>query len=143
MKTLKQFIGFGLVGFSNTVIGYLIYAASLKALRLYNLFAGYDIYIAQLIMFILSVAWSFFWNNKFVFKKENDAERNILTALVKTYASYAFTCLFLSEILLVLWVELLGINEYIAPILNLLVTVPLNFLLQKKWTFKDRKNSHE
>ena len=140
MKTLKQFIGFGIVGFSNTVIGYLIYAVSLKALRYFGVFPKHDFYVAQFIMFILSVAWSFYWNNKYVFKAETDSERNILSALLKTYASYAFTCLFLSEALLFLWVRCLGINEFIAPVLNLLITVPLNFILQKTWTFKDGDN---
>ena len=68
MNTLKQFIRFGLVGVSNTVIGYIIYALSLKGLRLFNIFPSCDIYIAQFIMFVLSVAWSFYWNNRFVFK---------------------------------------------------------------------------
>ena len=53
------------------------------------------------------------------------------------YVSYAFTSLFLSEVLLLLWVECLGINEYVAPVLNLLVTVPLNFFIQKYWAFKN------
>ena len=136
---LIQFVKFGIVGFSNTVIGYLIYVAALDILRAKNLFAGSDIYVAQLISFILSVAWSFYWNNKMVFKQENGENRNILAALMKTYLSYAFTSLFLSEALLLLWVGFLGINEYVAPAITLIVTVPLNFVIQKFWAFKKEK----
>lgn len=133
---LIQFIKFGIVGLSNTVIGYLIYAVSLKGLRAVNIFPEVDIYIAQLIMFFLSVLWSFYWNNKAVFKTECEEHRNIFTALIKTYVSYAFTSLFLSEVMLMLWVNILGISEYIAPIINLIITVPLNFVIQKFWAFR-------
>lgn len=142
-KTVVQFLKFGLVGASNTVIGYLIYAASLKVLRLLNLWPSIDIYISQFIMFVLSVAWSFYWNNRFVFKKEEETERNIGKALIKTYVSYAFTSLILSELLLMVWVKILGVNDYVAPILSLIITVPLNFVIQKFWAFKDKKNEKE
>lgn len=136
MNSLIQFVKFGIVGVSNTVIGYLIYAISLKGLRAASLFPTADIYIAQFIMFLLSVAWSFYWNNKMVFKQEEGEKRNIFAALAKTYVSYAFTSLFLAEILLHLWVNVIGMNEYVAPIVNLIITVPLNFVIQKFWAFK-------
>ena len=56
--------------------------------------------------------------------------------MIKTYISYSFTGLFLSSILLVLWVQVLGISEFIAPIINLLISVPLNFIINKFWAFK-------
>ena len=138
-KNLWQFIRFGIVGLSNTLLGYIIYAISLKLMRLAGVFGNVDIYIAQFIMFILSVAWSFYWNNRFVFVKDDNENRNVLKALVKTYISYAFTSLILAEALLVLWVNVLGINEFIAPVLSLLITVPLNFLIQKFWAFRKEK----
>ncbi len=143
MNTLKQFIKFGLVGVSNTIIGYLIYALSLKGMRLLNLWPSYDIYIAQFIMFVLSVAWSYFWNNRFVFKGNVKTKKDIVFSLLKTYATYAFTSLFLSEVLLMFWVRIAGINEYIAPVLNLVITVPLNFLLQKYWAFKKKPDKDD
>lgn len=140
MKTnIIQFVKFGIVGLSNTIIGYLIYVVSLKCIRRVNLFQNTDIYIAQLIMFLLSVLWSFYWNNKAVFKAGEEEHRNVGLALLKTYAAYAFTSLFLSEVLLLLWVDVLGISEYVAPVINLIITVPLNFIIQKFWAFKGSK----
>lgn len=136
METFKQFIRFGVVGVSNTIIGYLIYVISLSVMRFYNMWVSYDIYVAQFIMFLLSVAWSFYWNNKYVFKGSINSKRDIIKSLLRTYVSYAFTSLILSEILLVLWVEYLTINDFIAPILSLLITVPLNFVIQKYWAFR-------
>lgn len=137
--SVMQFIKFGIVGLSNTVIGYIIYAVVLMALRAWDLFPRSDIYIAQLMMFLLSVLWAFYWNNKAVFKKKEDESRNLILVLLKTYAAYAFTSLFLSEFLLHLWVNVLGISEYVAPIINLVITVPLNFLIQKFWAFRSAK----
>lgn len=134
-----QFIKFGIVGFTNTIIGYVIYIVALKILRGLNIWSGIDIYIAQFMMFLLSVAWSFYWNNKVVFKREPEQHRNLFAALIKTYVSYAFTSLFLSELLLGFWINIMGINEYIAPILNIIFTVPLNFLIQKFWAFKEEE----
>lgn len=62
--------------------------------------------------------------------------RSLLKSLLKTYVSYSFTGLFLNSILLVLWVQVFHINEFIAPIINLLVSVPLNFIINKYWAFK-------
>lgn len=142
-SSLIQFVKFGIVGVTNTFIGYLIYAITLKVLRRANLWSGLDIYVAQLVMFLLSVGWSFYWNNKIVFKKKEEENRNLFSVLMKTYVSYAFTSLFLSEVLLHLWVSLLGMNEYVAPIINLLITVPLNFFIQKFWAFRKRENLDE
>lgn len=135
---LMQFVKFGIVGVSNTVISYLLYTGSLLAFRGMNVFSKVDYFIAQIISFILSVLWSFYWNNKMVFTLENGAKRNMWKTLLKTYVSYSFTGLFLNSILLVLWVEVCHISEFIAPIINLVVSVPINFLINKFWAFKSR-----
>lgn len=139
MSVIKQFIKFGIVGVTNTLIGYFIYVVSLQVLRYFDLWSSYDIYISQFIMFVLSVAWSFYWNKKYVFKGTINSKKEIIVALLKTYVSYAFTSLFLSEVLLVLWVEVLHINDYIAPVISLFITVPLNFVIQKFWAFGEQK----
>lgn len=132
----KQFIKFCIVGVSNTVISYIIYSISLFFFRKWMTFDGYDYFIAQVLMFILSVAWSFYWNNRIVFTKDKGEKRNLMAALLKTYISYSFTGLFLNSILLYIWINLLGISEFFAPVINLIISVPLNFLLNKFWAFK-------
>ena len=134
-ETFMQFIKFGIVGLSNTGISYLIYAGSLIWFRHLNMFSESDYLIAQFVAFILSVLWSFYWNNKYVFD-DVGRERNIVQALLKTYISYAFTGLFLNSILAVLWVQVFDINKMFAPIINLLISVPINFVMNKFWAFK-------
>ena len=137
--TLIQFIKFGIVGLSNTLLGYVIYVVTLRILRAAQVFPEADIFLAQLVMFLLSVLWAFYWNNRMVFRAKEGEKRDWLPALLKTYVSYAFTSLFLSEALLALWVKVLGISAYIAPLINLLITVPLNFVLQKYWAFRGKQ----
>lgn len=132
---LMQFIKFGIVGLSNTIISYVIYLVVLLALQSVGLLPKIDYLVAQFVGFVLSVLWSFYWNNKFVFK-DNGGRRNILHALLKTYMSYAFTGLFLNSILSFVWVEVFHWSKMIAPIINLLVSVPLNFIMNKFWAFK-------
>lgn len=136
VKSIKQFIKFGIVGVSNTIISYAIYTASLLLFRKIQILPNTDYFVAQIIAFLLSVLWSFFWNNKLVFVKEEGQERIWWKALFKTYVSYSFTGLFLNSILIVLWVQVLQISEFVAPIINLLISVPVNFLINKFWAFK-------
>lgn len=136
MDALMQFIKFGIVGLSNTVISYVIYVGVLLLFQKNKIIPTIDYLVAQVIAFILSVLWSFYWNNKYVFQKKDDEERNLLQSLIKTYISYAFTGLFLNSILSLLWVEIVHIPKMVAPIINLLVSVPINFLMNKFWAFR-------
>lgn len=129
-----QFIKFGIVGVSNTLLSYALNVAAILALSPLKL--SWDYYLANVIAFVISVAWSFFWNNKYVFKTREGEKRNIPLALLKTYASYAFTGLLLANVLAYVWVDLLGISKFIAPLLTLVISVPVNFFLNKLWAFK-------
>lgn len=137
-EVFLQFIKFGIIGLSNTVISYVIYVIALLLFQRYKWLPQIDYLIAQLIGFLISVLWSFYWNRKYVFA-DNREQIPWGFALLKTYISYAFTGIFLNSILSVLWVELLAIPKIIAPIINLLISVPLNFILNKFWAFRKQK----
>ena len=53
------------------------------------------------------------------------------------WALYGGTSI-LSNVLLWIEVTLFSVSKTIAPIVNLLVTIPLNFIINKLWTFKER-----
>ena len=63
-----QFVKFGLVGVTNTVISYLINVVVLLLLKSYDV--SWDFAAANIVAFILSVLWSFMLNSTFVFKIE-------------------------------------------------------------------------
>lgn len=134
LKNLVQFIKFGIVGITNTVISYSIYSLILFSLRGFDLSGDYI--IGNIVSFILSVLWSFYWNNRFVFKAKYGEKRNILITLIKTYVAYGFTGIVLSNILSFIWIDKIGISKYISPILNLFISVPLNFIINKMWAYR-------
>ena len=123
-----QFIKFGTVGAINTVLSYAITNGAYYLLHLHE-------QISNIIAFVITVFISFMLNGRFVFT-ENKEERNFWKSLLKVYASYSITGVFLTAILLYIEEELLGIPHYIATLMNLVVTIPINFLLNKFWAYK-------
>ncbi len=135
-ESFLQFVKFGLVGVSNTAVNYFIYAGILVALKTAGLWEECDYLVATAAGFILSVLWSFYWNHKYVFQMQEGGRRSMILTLAKTYLSYSFTGLFLNSVLMVLWVQVFHISEFLGPVFNLLLSVPLNFLINKYWAFQ-------
>jgi putative flippase GtrA len=133
--TIIQFIKFGIVGLSNTVIAYITYVI-LVYIGLYYIFAN-------IIAFIISVLNSFYWNNKYVFKNNAKSKLDIFKSLIKTFISYAFSGIVIGNLLLFIFVDILHISKYIAPFFGLVISVPLNFILNKLWAFRPVKNKNE
>lgn len=128
MALWKQFIKFGLVGVSNTAISLAVYYIFLMIDR--------DLYLAgNVVGWVVSVANAFFWNNKYVFTSESSGWKVGIKKLGKTYFSYGATFV-LSTALLYLEVDILHWSASISPLINLLITIPLNFLLNKFWAFR-------
>ncbi|MBR4914700.1 MAG: GtrA family protein [Clostridiales bacterium] len=140
IEWLTQFVKFGLIGVTNTLLSYGIYMLVIWILKPYNI--AFDYIIGSVLGFIISVLWSFYWNNKLVFT-EGSEKRNILKSLLKTYLSYAATGIVLANVLLYIFVDLMGISKAVAPFLGLLITVPLNFVLNKYWAFRKEKKKNE
>lgn len=122
-ESFSQFIKFCIVGLSNTAIG----------LGTYYLFLwlGFHYMIANVLSWVISVFNAFYWNNKYVFKSST----TWLKSLFRTYISYGVSFLAGAVVLYGL-VEWCGISDVVAPLLVLIVTIPLNFVLNKFWTFK-------
>ena len=121
-----QFIKFGLVGVSNTIVSGLIYF-------LFNqvFFPGIWL-LASIVSWVISVFWAFMLQNVFVFKEDQNAEHRVWwKTLLKTYTAYAFTGLFLSNILLFLWVNVIDIAQYCEPIIAFFARIHIGFLGDK------------
>jgi putative flippase GtrA len=128
---LIQFIKFGLVGVSNTIVSWAFYY--------FFLWIDEQLYmVGGFVGTVVSIANAFFWNNRFVFKDDNNDLKNTIRKLIKTYISYGGTSL-LGMLLLYIEVEVFGISKALAPPFNLIITIPLNFVLNKFWTFKKSK----
>lgn len=157
-KDFWQFIKFGLVGISNTIVSYAVYCIS------YYLFHT-NVYVANILGFIISVLNAYIWQSLFVFnskEQEREHKQPWWRVLLKTYAAYAFSGLFLSELFLFLWLDVIHISKYlepisawitgmgivltakeaavsIAPFLNMIFTIPINFCINKFWVYNKKK----
>ncbi len=158
-----QFIKFGLVGVSNTLINYIVY------LIFFSL--GVPYLIANAIGFIVSVLNAYFWGSRFVFKEDETKEKRVWwKVLLKTYASYLFG-FFLNTFLLWVWVDVVQVGQYfvfvgdifnwflsifggapktydvptlsgiVGPIINIFVVVPINFVINKFWAYRQKNIS--
>lgn len=126
---LLQFVKFGIVGLSNTLISLGVYYVCFYLLRMHY-------QLANVLSFLVSVTNAYYWNSRYVFHAGRRLGwKRTLWAYVKTVVSYGATFL-LGTLLLTFWVEAVRLSAGIAPLLNLLFTIPLNFLLNKHWTFR-------
>ncbi|MBR4719934.1 MAG: Coenzyme F420 hydrogenase/dehydrogenase, beta subunit C-terminal domain [Lachnospiraceae bacterium] len=127
IKKIEQFVKFSIVGVSNVVINLAVYYLCI--------YLGMHYILAYTLGFLVSVCNAFFWNNRYVFV--NKQEKSLLRAFCKVLMSYGFSFL-LSLIMMGVLVDVLKIPQVIAPLLKMIVTVPINFVLNKVWAFKDR-----
>ena len=123
-----QFIKFGIVGFSNTLISLAVYYILL--------FFGWNYLLANTMGFLISVCNAFFWNYQYVFKDKT--ETSIPKSFSKVFITYGISYL-VSTFLIWLMVDIMHISEWLAPLIRLVVTVPLNFVLNKLWAFRKRE----
>lgn len=109
----NKFIFFGVV---NTALGYVIYVILL-------LFLAYP--VAYTIAYVSGIFLSYYLNSRFVFKREMRLSKAMQYPVVYI-VQYV-----LGISLLYLLVELCEINKVIAPVLIVIVTVPVTFLLSR------------
>lgn len=160
IAALWQFIKFGLVGVSNTVVSYVTYSLC------YYVFHT-NVHVANIVGFIISVLNAYIWQSRFVFKESEEGEHRVWwQVLIKTYISYAFSGLFLTEVLLLLWLNVIHIEQFLeplaawitnigismtaedaavslAPFLNMVVTIPINFCINKFWAYRQKGKKRE
>ncbi len=135
----KEGIRFCIVGVLNTIIFYIIYLILLKL--------NVNLYVSYIIAFIVATFHSYILGNLFVFKtknKQTGAEISVAASeglfkgkrMIKVYMAYGFTIV-LGLALVWFDVNILGIPEEIAPLINLLITTPMNFFINKYWAYKE------
>ena len=160
-SALIQFIKFGIVGVSNTLVNYIVYLIFFSI--------GVPYLIANALGFIVSVLNAWFWGSRFVFKEDETKQKRVWwQVLLKTYASYLLGFL-INSFLLWVWVSVINIGQYfgfvgdilnvltgivgaepkeysaetlsgiVGPIINIFVVVPINFVINKFWAYRQKK----
>lgn len=130
-KLIKQFTKFAIVGLLNTILNLILTYLLIFCLK--NLMKNQTMltFIANSVGFLLTTLNSYYLNNKFVFKK---SRKGNLWPLTKTFICYGSTFL-LGFIITKIFTKLVGLSVFLVPIISLVLTVPLNFLINKFWSF--------
>lgn len=154
-ENMLQFIKFALVGVSNTLISEGVYAI-LIFFRMHFIPASFT-------GFSLSVVNAYYWNHKYVFKENAESQKRVWRKVFcKTYIAYFWGYL-ANAALLVFWIDILKIGQFMAPAerwfaerglerldgqfcgnllaagLNLVITVPMNYIINKYWAYRQKK----
>lgn len=148
-NALIQYLKFIVVGSINAIVNYVAYAAVI--------FFGGHYVSATLVGFILSVLSSYLINSRLVFERDDGVKG--WQVLLKLYAAYAFSGLFLTTLLTWLFLDVINLEkgvmpfgellrqsgvdmsdrklaEYIAPCIVTVIIMPLNFVINKFWAYK-------
>ena len=134
-KSLKEFLCFGVVGVLNTILSIIIYWTCLLL--------GMHYLIGNAVGFIITVAISYILNNIFTFRNSEEKIIWSLLILLKVYASYFLSGIVINSVLLWFWNDVVNINEKISPLLNLIITVPLNFFINKVWIYRKTRGDRD
>lgn len=152
-KNLRQVLGFLGVGLFNTVLNYGVYCAVIAL--------GGHYLVASIAGWVISVFSAWVLQYLFVFREGGaDSPQPWWQALVKTYLSYGFTGFILANVLLVLMLDIAHVEvlfeplfvmdsffvfgsaramaEYVAPLIVMVINLPINFLLNKFWAYREK-----
>ena len=111
-----EFMRFIIVGGINTLASYIIYVALL-------LFLSYP--VAYTLAYVIAIFISYYLNTTFVFKRKASLSKALqfpLVYVVQYLAGFFW---------LYLLIEVLGINQFIAPILVVGLNIPVTYLMSK------------
>lgn len=158
-NTIIQLVKFAGVGILNTIISEGTYTCLM--------YIGVHYVPAYFVGFSLSILNAYYWNNKYVFKASEDAEKRVWwRVLGKTYLAYA-TGFTINLFMLFMWMDIIVIERFFteispivigwglkratprflagacASIIDMMITVPLNFVMNKLWAFKQKNVTPE
>lgn len=132
---MVQVIAFAIVGLSSALVNLGVYNLVLWGLQSMGLLSGVDFLVALFFGFVISVAWAFFFNRRYVFRVPGAPWKE---SLIKVYVVYSITGIGLSSLLSFLWIHVCGIPKETVTIVNDCLCFPVNFLLNKYWSFRKK-----
>jgi putative flippase GtrA len=123
-KTLVQFLKFGIVGISNTLLTAVTIWLLLRVFHSSN-------YLANIVGYVVGLVNSFIWNRRWTFENHAQIGATIFKFIVTFAVSYLLQLGFL-------WLLLhqTGIDDYFCQLLSIVVYTVVNFFMNKYYTFK-------
>jgi|GEM_PF-6868804 len=127
-KLLVQVIKFGVVGFINTMINLGIVESSLY------LFGKEALLPGNLVGFIVTIIIAFFVFIRFVFNAGTQSKKLIFSKMLVAYGSTMLLSVGFQHML----ADMFNVPLYYVPLIALFLTVPINFVLNKLFVFKEK-----
>ncbi|MFH0874122.1 MAG: GtrA family protein [Candidatus Komeilibacteria bacterium] len=123
---LAQLTKFALIGVSSFIVDMLVYVVLTRLTGLYYL-------LANILSFLISAAWSFYWNKRWTFRT---AVSQPLGQQYFKFLSVNIVGLFLTSVLLFIFVSGWSWNDLLAKFIIAIIVMLWNFSLNKIWTFR-------
>jgi putative flippase GtrA len=117
---MRQLITYYLVGALNTAFGYGVYA--------FLVFAGVNMFLAQLMATVIGVLFNYFTYSRAVFRTKSGSVSQFVMAYVVQYLINLGSLMALSKVIA---------DPYVAGLIALLFTSLLFYLLLKKLVFRE------
>ena len=124
-KSIRQFIKFSIVGFSNFLLDSGIYILETRIFKIAEI-------LAKTVSFIASATSSYYFNRKWTFK---DTNKNITKQYLK-FILVATTGLEINVAVFYISHNIFEIYDLISLVIAAAITMVWNFIANKWWTFK-------
>lgn len=124
-ETRSQLLRFCLIGMLNGAITYI-------SLFVFNRILGLSLHMSNFIGYLLVLAHSFIWSKLWIFKSRG-------SNIMREFAIFTITFLVAYTMQFVTFYSLtkaIGVNEYWANLVSLIVFGASNFLINRNYTFR-------
>ena len=128
-KKYEEIVNYVIVGFLTTVVSLAVYY--LCVFTVLDASVSWQLQIANILSWVISVTFAFFTNRKFVFKSKSN---KIGQEGIKFYASRLLT-LILDMLFMGITVSILKMNDKIMKIVSNVIVLILNYILSKIFVF--------
>ena len=128
-KSALQLVKFNIIGVLNAIITYSLF--SLLA------FLGLHYILALICEYAVGITISYIFNKKITFKNK---QRTGFKLISKMIVSYMLSFIF-SMLLLMLFIEIAGLNKYLARLFAAAIVGGFSFLMQKFFVFAEKKQA--
>lgn len=135
IKKYEEIIRYLIIGVLTTVVSLITYYACVNTFLNPN--NGLQLQIANIISWIISVAFAYVTNRIFVFKSKS---KDIVKEIV-TFVGARIATLLIDMAIMFIFVTLLGFNNSIIKLVSQFVVIVANYILSKLFVFKDGKTN--
>jgi putative flippase GtrA len=126
LKKMQEKISFLIIGFVNTIFGYLV-----AVILLYTLKDTFETFYISIASSLISIIFSFTTYNIFHFKNK----KNTLVKLVRSIFVYA-TMIIFNAILLSIFIDMFNLNLFFSQFMIIVLSIIFLYFAHNRYTFK-------